>query len=184
MIFFDDLLSRPYKVLNSCGQHLCKYIRTKQRGFNKLKRVQAGNNMTWPMLHCFGTPKQIWPPLEAPQFLLIGALRTKLIVGGFRFFTSLALFVLETIPSAVWHTDRLGYWLILGNYGSRIPTLSVLINLGLGRLLISSNLTRVSGIVSENKINVPCPRAEYFTAFLKKLITYLILFSMVNSILR
>ena len=101
-----------------------------------------------------------------------------------RFFTTLALFVLGTIPSAVWHTDRLRYWLILGNYGSRIPTLSVLINLGLGRLLISSCLTRVSGIVSENKINVPCPRAEYFTAFLRKLITWLILFSMVNSILR
>ena len=30
----------------------------------------------------------------------IGAFRTPLIVGGFRFFTSLALLVLETIPSA------------------------------------------------------------------------------------
>lgn len=102
---------------------------------------------------------------------MIGALRTKRIVGGFRFFTTLALFVSETIPSAVWHTDRLRYWLILGNYGSRIPTLSVLINLGLGRLLISSCLTRVSGIVSENKINVPCLRAEYFITVLGKLKT-------------
>ena len=160
---------------------------SKQIYQKKIKRVQllkAGNNITWPMFHCFGTPKQIWPPLEVPQFLLIGALRNKLIVGGFRFFTTLALFVSETIPSAVWHTDRLRYWLILGNYGSRIPTLSVLINLGLGRLLISSCLTRVSGIVSENKINVPCPRAEYFTTFLRKLKTQLILFSIVNSILR
>ena len=51
------------ECFHSCGQHLCKFIETKEslsirKEFNS-QRILSGHQQ-WPPFHCFGTP--IWLP--------------------------------------------------------------------------------------------------------------------------
>ena len=66
MLFLDvnkDWCVSSIECFHSRGQHLCKFIRTKEsvcirKEFNS-QRIGL-KKPTWPPFHCFGTP--IWPP--------------------------------------------------------------------------------------------------------------------------
>ena len=61
---FCSLFPKAIKCFHWRGQHLCKFIGTKERVCITKKRVQLREDWfgtpTWPPFYCFWTP--IWPP--------------------------------------------------------------------------------------------------------------------------
>ena len=54
--------TRTIERFHSLGQHLCRFIGTKERVYIKKNSTPLDclGTPTWPRFHCFAT--QIWPP--------------------------------------------------------------------------------------------------------------------------
>ena len=54
--------TRTIERFHSLGQHLCRFIGTKERVYIKkeFNSTRLSWTPTWPRFHCFAT--QIWPP--------------------------------------------------------------------------------------------------------------------------